>query len=447
MENTSTTWQEREAERQVHRKLPVWIGESWWQDNGPIWEHHYLHVSASDSRLLAYTQDANKGARDIQTPIKPGKYLAKFFAGILSEKQIAFYAAWQSTGRRDTAYSGATLSFARDSDDIVRVYRNGPYSCMTTQFDSNDHPCQVYGAGDLAIAYLTQGERIIARALCWPENKVIGRIYPCDYNYSRDGFASVSDARDAADALFSQLKANGYSSDSERGGGSFDGARLLKLDHDNSGYLMPYLDHDYGVDDRGEFWTMSSSPEHACQETSGRISGDDEPEYEFTCDNCEEGVYEGDGAHTVYTGVRRSSNGRLYARGEQTWCEHCADNNSFYCSGVEERFDSNSVDEITVGSRSYCSDYAEEHFVRSDYSDDWYDREDTVTMANGETWGDDEFRDNGFTCEITGENYPDDEMHPDHPNVWNGVDVADLESWLELRAATNDSRQLAMAAE
>src|SRR4051812_29879093 len=92
-------WRYRESGRQYARKMPVWINETWFRndfrDNGAT-RYHYLHVSANDPKLLAYTADADKGRRNIQTPIKPGKYLAKYFSKVLSAKQIKYYATWQT---------------------------------------------------------------------------------------------------------------------------------------------------------------------------------------------------------------------------------------------------------------------------------------------------------------------------------------------------------------
>src|ERR1700680_3312611 len=43
---------------------------------------HFPHVSMSNKSMLAYTESSEKGARDIQTQMKPGAYLAKFFSSV-----------------------------------------------------------------------------------------------------------------------------------------------------------------------------------------------------------------------------------------------------------------------------------------------------------------------------------------------------------------------------
>src|SRR5690242_12865003 len=102
---TDQEWHDREWSRCLRQGLPVWCNEEWWQCRKDDLRDHYVHVSASDPKLLAYTQDADKGRRNIQTPVKPGRYLTRYFSDALTPKQIAFYAAWQTTGKRDNEYA------------------------------------------------------------------------------------------------------------------------------------------------------------------------------------------------------------------------------------------------------------------------------------------------------------------------------------------------------
>ena len=249
-------WQKREKGRMKDRKLPIWSKEEFWEENTTIHALHFVHVSEKDDKLLAYTQSPEKGERDIQTPIKPGRYLRQYFGEVLSEKRIAFLAAWQANGvRPEDVGAQDVLRFATTPDQIAKVYIDGPVSCMSGRhfLDIKTHPARVYGAGDLAIVYLekenekTGKSKPIARALVWPEKKVAGRVYPSSENWPQDGFISAAESEKTKNILSSLLKEEGYKFVGE--GGSFEGARLLKVDHPcyNHMWLLPYLDNNLRI--------------------------------------------------------------------------------------------------------------------------------------------------------------------------------------------------------
>ena len=136
------TWHERENLAQRSRIMPVWYQQEWWRKAWQIRQFQYVHVSEKDRTLIAYTQDADKGRRNIQTPIKPGKYLTKYFSEVLTAKQIAFFAAWQTTGVAGSrGYDKAPLMFARTADEIEAVYMAGPDSCMSGGAGEYKGPC------------------------------------------------------------------------------------------------------------------------------------------------------------------------------------------------------------------------------------------------------------------------------------------------------------------
>lgn len=131
---------------------------------------HYLHISNENSELVAFTENPEKGERDIQTRLKPGKYLRKY------------YPALTLSMIRDIVTGGENskeLLFASTPEDIEMVYYNGPSSCMSkVGYYSSIHPVRVYGNSDLQVAYLKDSDgRITARAIVWPEKKRYGRIY------------------------------------------------------------------------------------------------------------------------------------------------------------------------------------------------------------------------------------------------------------------------------
>lgn len=70
---------------------PVWAQEVWYVEH-PLTAMHQCHSSVKDPALVAYTQSASKLVRDIQTPMKPGRYLSTYFSDVLSSEQIKYWA-------------------------------------------------------------------------------------------------------------------------------------------------------------------------------------------------------------------------------------------------------------------------------------------------------------------------------------------------------------------
>jgi hypothetical protein len=370
----------------------VWAGEKWWLD-ASVKADHFVCVSRQDPTLLSYVQSAEKGMRGVRTPIKPGRYLKKFFGDVLSEKEIAYYAQWQSTGSKPCVYDHIQMQLATTPDDIESVYIRGPYSCMSSKSyraTKDVHPSRVYGAGDLAIAYLewpegeTQGSdtAIFARALCWPEKKVFGRVYPSIDFWQRDGWESRDAAEQARDALTSKLRAAGYEPVAA-GRKSFDGARLQKIRIKGStSYVMPYLDSGYGISDDDRCFRMASEGGRGssrADNTDGTIDLDDRGDV-YVCAHCEDEVEDTDYLSPVVTHL--STRGSI--RATESWCDCCRDGSSFYCDGLEEHV-SDDYESVEIGGSRYSLSWAEAHGAyRSDMTDDWYfddDEQKTIVRA------------------------------------------------------------------
>jgi hypothetical protein len=199
---------------------PKWIE---WSAKAPQCDH-FVHCSIKDQNAIAYTKNAEAGQMDIRTRISPSKYFEKFVKGAPSDYYISeWLAIW-------TKYvSASELKFATTRSEIRKVYELGPDSCMSGErglWGSSIHPVEAYAAGDLAIAYLLRRNgRINARAVVWPEKKLIGRQYGGD-----------------ATLLANLLKGEGYTS-----AGSFENARLLAIDAEpytkkQFTFICPYID-------------------------------------------------------------------------------------------------------------------------------------------------------------------------------------------------------------
>ena len=228
-----TAWHHRECERSVdgtYQLAPTLP---------PLSEattHHYLHLSAGNPGLVAYTPSDEFGVEDRQLRCKPGKYLQKFYAEAFTAQQIV---AWADAVKAD----GVSMHFTNTSEQCVRVYRalHGPDSCMGNgedaqrlgqdyRWSAETHPAQVYGGGDVSIAYighiggeLATNDTVIARAVVNTLTKKYARIY---------GTASGE--------LRVLLTAAGYAADSH----ALEGARILARPRpsEQGGYFMPYVD-------------------------------------------------------------------------------------------------------------------------------------------------------------------------------------------------------------
>jgi len=257
---TDDKWKERETKRfqdGAYKHVP-WETQKWWKGTKPCLEH-FAHVSIERDAKIAFTMDAHQGSSDIQTRIKPGRYLERYFGDVLSGDEIRRWVAEFSV-----TYEPNKLNLATKPKEILDVYVNGPTSCMThpmPQFISRlvkKHPVEAYAGGDLAVAFLEgdgrapcedcnelcdgcDGEALTynARAVVWPEKKIYGRIYG------------------DADRMHLVLKKAGYSASN-----AFAGAKLARIPVSmkllaghvskcNGAFVCPYLDSNTLVRDDG----------------------------------------------------------------------------------------------------------------------------------------------------------------------------------------------------
>ena len=374
------TWQQRDKIEAVNNRHPhcVWQDQRWWVNNRSIWEPTGVRPSAKNHAMLAYYQTPAKACQGVLTQIRPGRFLTRFFKGILSEAEIACMARWQETGSLDNPYTSYELGFATTREEIADVYMSGPDSCMSgSDWDVGMHPCEVYAAGDLAVAYLrgtdadTPRPPYIARTLCWPDRKIFGRVYPTPHNYVTDGFSSSEDATAAQQALRNKLLALGYAETGHRSSG-FAGARLLRIgcthpDEDEPAWVMPYIDGAYYAKDRRDHFVLSESDGYRAESTDGAIRSQ-----LARCYCCEEFVNRDD-MFWVQDGYT-----------ERHVCAGCVDSDTFVCEGNGVRYFRNEEQPIEIDEAEYSLNYVERYFVRSDRSGEWCRCPVTVRLANGD---------------------------------------------------------------
>lgn len=338
-------WMQFRFESGEYEPTP-WNTEDWYQ---PFADRHFLHLSKEDPCKVAFVASDEHGLLDTVTQMAPGRYLAKYFPQFDSKEQSRLACLVDVD---------AELKFASTEDDIERVYLGGVSSCMAhpvSDFSTGGiHPTRIYGAGDLAIAYLERKKRISGRALCWPEKKVYGRIYG-DEN-----------------RMIEQLQAAGFR---RADPSDFVGARLKRIFlSSSSGFVMPYLDWDLSATDDGEFLRLAIHGRIYGQNTHG-TSG--ESSYQ-TCHHCEGGVHEEDAYYLSDRDVHVCEscfNNHYYN------CGHCTDNfdpERTPSTEVIDRYNNNSLwcehctddSTVQVGERRYADNHPDVRYC--DECDDHY---------------------------------------------------------------------------
>jgi len=339
---------------------------------------HAAHVSLSDPSKLAFTPNHEYGKRDRQVVMNIGRYLKKFYGEHLNDDQI-----------RNLANVGKDkkLLWAYGVDDIMRVYNEGPQSCMkgkdAVQAYAYKYPEAEGGDLEFGLAHLANAEGgITARALVSLRHKVFPRYYG-----------------DEGPILDSMLQDSGFKKvDSMEGFPT----RLLHLPYESrdDAILMPYLDGDnkqiWGPekDPAGvRYWqwggTQPEGTEDRWAENADGIlwssdpeDGDEEDDDYRTCDHCGESHHEDTMSHSEFHGMEI--------------CESCTDRhyvNAYYGSHNEMtlvRSDEvvwcQSDDEYYVDRKRVL----EYHNIVQVEDGDYYARSDTMLLTSGERYQEDD---------------------------------------------------------
>jgi hypothetical protein len=329
----------------------------------------------------------NVTAADIQTPIKPGRYLARFYPDLASH---------EVRDLQESMPRAAKLHFAVTAADIERIYVTGPSSCMSreaAQYDGPCHPVRVYGESDLQLAYITNTAGVpTARALVWPEKKRHGRMY---------GHETL---------LAQALKTAGYEPD------ELTGARIRRIPvhGDGARVVMPYIDNDQSFDVVDNTWLSISGP-YPAEATNG-IAALSRMTY---CQRCDVRIPEDS----------------TYSVGDEAWCEDCRDQYTFISDFSGEEFSDDEQAEVVVCSddgnkstRDWSTSERDEHATYCSDSDQWYATNDFdfVTLANGDRWEASHFAEHGDPAELAPRTpHPDSESTPAPANDAEPIGTAE----------------------
>ena len=197
----------------------------------------FAHRSIKDKSKVAFTKTPELGDKDVQTVMRPGRFLKLLFPDISNEICKRFAASM-------TVAEDYKIDTSDNEHDFADIYMNYEIeSCMSDgeeKFTSCYvggkffHPSRVYALENngVEICWITDsvtGE-IVGRCLLVDKNEYT-KIYPTDDQHRQNICHKV-------------LEDNGYSYNSY----ALSGKKLRKVVADNGGIICPYIDpHNVGV--------------------------------------------------------------------------------------------------------------------------------------------------------------------------------------------------------
>lgn len=342
-------WRERELSRfasKEYQPLP-WSDHLWWKAHAHIHGNHYPHVSQKNSvGLMAFTESDEKGSADIQTAIKPGKYLERYFSNVLDPYIIRDLSTVFSNKFEDNC-----LLFVDGEDEFEELYTKGPSSCMShepSKYSSHIHPVRVYAAGDLKLAYMKRDGRVVARTLVYPAKKKYSRVYGDEGR------------------IAPLLQKEGYSK------GPPVGAKLQRVltwqDKKNKSgsmaFVLPHIDDISWVTDEGDHLIVGDPNKTMPRDKGVKLVGAGGiSEWVFqSCARCKAQTRSG-----TMKAVLVDAHGN-----QQYWCDTCVADHTMICK-------------------------TSKYICRKDVM---------VEMYNGDMWSPYIFAGRGFVCQATNKRYP-----------------------------------------
>jgi hypothetical protein len=337
-----------------------WVDVPWrehqWYLDSPYRGLHSAHLSMSEKNKgkVVFAENLDKLKRDLFTPINPGRYLSRFFGDVLSEAEIKEWAE-----KYAAMFAAADLNFveSNDPDGWVRVYADGPQSCMQGE---NSVRIYAHDKSVLRLAYMTRGSEIINRAIVREDTtpKEYIRVYP-----SCDGIEHT--------LLKEALTAHGYVQ------GGLKGVLLDAIPHDGGDWVCPYLDSGAGSNSATELDPVYiDGNDYLRVVRSGRYDGQVQGGYVgetgIICHDCDEREDEDDAVYVEY--------------GEYHICQHCYDYH--YVTAMGRRYETIMREDEAILCKSdntyYHPEYAADHDVyECEINNEYYKLDDLVNTSRG----------------------------------------------------------------
>lgn len=332
-------------------KFPPWENEGWALDSWQFWAHA-PHVSEVDPTMVAFNESNAKLVKNVQTRMKPGKYLKRFYPHLSDEAVREWSHKFDKLGRKNQ------LEFIGNDDPCgwVEAYRyavqasdSGYTSCMHGENCVEVYACPGNGLR-LAVLRNDNGD-VIARAIVKGDEYFV-RAYTNRDEISANTFIQI-------------LESNGFTQDFDMAG-----VKLRYIERGNS-FVCPYIDGDTDTADVcGDYVLIRSDGEYVVKNTGGRASRN-EPEY--CCDICGDECDEDD-LYYVECDDRRI-------------CQSCCEDNYVYAygrRGNQGDYRREDCVRCRTDGEWYVEAYANSNGVyECAYTNDWYDESDLVSTMDG----------------------------------------------------------------
>jgi len=355
---------------------------------------------------------------------KPGKMFKRMFPNS-TPQDIEKFANWYSEKFASVEY---TLHVAKDADSFELAYsgeqaeyknpsttnarKSLASSCMRHDF-SFDHPSRAYASGDFEIVYLTDSsDRIAGRCVvCISDGIVAGPVY------------GVSES--AIDQIESHL--NARSATMFDCGGSWEGATLVRSEHEGGGYIAPYLDRSpQSLTDNGTCLTIDPVGEIDASTYSGILNGGQ------CCSGCDCQI---DDDEEYYS--EHSDGPYCWGCYSERWthCQECGCETDFDSMSSYQTLTRSSADEFTVDCCDSCRDI---DATQTDISGEYWHNDHVFETVDGHVISVRDYDDCGyFTSEWSGDIYPDDNMIETSKGEF--VDKSELsDDWQEIDGIWHD---------
>ena len=247
---------------------------------------YFPHLSSCQEGLIAYTQSPEKGEADVQTTIKPGKFLAKVLPGIDNEVVKSFAAVFSST-------NGLRLVIEKSKEAFQYAYiqLENSGSCMDARSPFSKcvvdgewvHPATAYyhSENELHIIYaVNEDGRVVARCIGNAATKTHTRVY-----FDRG-------VPDMLNKMHTLLKKAGWNPDED----GLSGVVMSKLVVDSGEIVCPYISPgNVGVEIHHDHLVIGGNVESDIDSGLLKKVG-----YVAYCDCCNEGIEECDDMHHTY---------------------------------------------------------------------------------------------------------------------------------------------------
>ena len=238
----------------------------------------------NEDLTVSYYESAVKLKNSIRTKTKVGKFFKKL-GPTYTDKQIEILVDRVKNfykGSEDFEYLmtdegekiGEIYATPAASGFGINEYKSLSASCMRgNSFDSNQHPCSVYGSGDFELHYLKDGNKIAARVLVCKELRIFGPIYSISTLSGHSLKQKVLEIYPEYDYLHCP---------------DWEGAKLLKV-MEGDKYVAPYVD--------GNCQNARVKGEYLVLDMGGDIQLDSTDGYNKTylyCEACDDDIRVGD---------------------------------------------------------------------------------------------------------------------------------------------------------